>query len=146
MGHELQICFGPFRLDVAGERLWRGTKHLSLTPKGFSLLRYLAEHPDQLLTKQEVLDALWADALVTDASLYVCIRELRKALGDNSHIPKYIATVHRRGYRFIGSTTKDGAPGGSSDCSTSLVGSGADRPARGFARCSPAMRQPGWPS
>jgi DNA-binding winged helix-turn-helix (wHTH) protein/predicted ATPase len=122
MGHAAQICFGPFRLDAAGERVWRNATPVALTPKGFALLRYLAEHPGRLLTKQEILDALWDDALVTDASLYVCIRELRKALRDNSHVPKYIETVHRRGYRFIGSPVSDGISDGSPDRPAFLVG------------------------
>jgi DNA-binding winged helix-turn-helix (wHTH) protein/predicted ATPase len=120
--HEQQICFGPFRLDLADERLWRDSTPLALTPKAFALLRYLAEHPDRLLTKQEILDALWADAVVTDASLYVCVREVRQALGDNSQTPQYIQTVHRRGYRFIGSLTNGQADGELSNRSTSLVG------------------------
>jgi DNA-binding winged helix-turn-helix (wHTH) protein/predicted ATPase/Cdc6-like AAA superfamily ATPase len=119
---DLPICFGPFRLDVPGERLWRDATPVALTPKGFALLRYLAEHPGRLLRKQEVLDALWADAQVTDASLYVCIREVRQALGDNSQVPQYVQTVHRRGYRFIAATTGGRATGGPPDRPASLVG------------------------
>jgi predicted ATPase/DNA-binding winged helix-turn-helix (wHTH) protein len=107
---DTDICFGPFRLDLVGERLWRGAEAVALTPKAFALLRYLAERPGQLLTKQDLLDAIWADALVTDASLHVCIREIREALGDPARAPQYVETVHRRGYRFIGATARDSPP------------------------------------
>lgn len=124
--NQTQIFFGPFRMDLAGERLWRDSTPLALTPKGFALLRFLVEHPGQLLTKQDVLEALWSDTLVTDASLYVCIREVRKALGDQSDVPRYIETVHRRGYRFIGSISGGRAPGGPVERPTSLVGRDGD--------------------
>ncbi len=100
------IRFGPYRLNTADERLWRGREPIVLTPKAFSLLRYLAEHPGRLLTKADLLQAVWADALVTDA-LHVCIREIREALGDDPRKPQYIETVHRRGYRFVASATRD---------------------------------------
>lgn len=101
MGTNAQIEFAPFRLDPADERLWRGAKPVPLTPKAFAVLRYLAERPGRLVTKQELLEAVWADSLVTDASLHVCVREVREALGDRSRVPRFIETVHRRGYRFI---------------------------------------------
>ena len=62
---------------------------------------YLVEHAGQLVSKDELLDAVWPEAVVADSVLMVKISELRKVLGDSARVPQYIATEHRRGYRFI---------------------------------------------
>jgi DNA-binding winged helix-turn-helix (wHTH) protein len=98
---EQQVSFEPFRLDPDDARLWRGEQAIALTPKAFAVLGYLLAHSGRLVTKEELLQAVWADSLVTDASLKVCIREVRKALRDHPQKPRFIETVHRRGYRFI---------------------------------------------
>jgi DNA-binding winged helix-turn-helix (wHTH) protein len=75
---------------------------IALRPKTFAVLRYLVEHAGQLILKDELLDTVWAGTIVSDTVLKSCIRELRDALDDDAQRPQYIATVHRRGYRFIG--------------------------------------------
>jgi TolB-like protein/Tfp pilus assembly protein PilF len=89
-------------LDLQNEWVWRGKQHLSLRPKAFAVLRYLAEHPGQLVTKAEIVQAVWPDTVIGDEALTACIREIRQVLGDKVSEPQYIETVHRRGYRFIG--------------------------------------------
>jgi DNA-binding winged helix-turn-helix (wHTH) protein len=89
-------------LDLQNEWVWWGKQHLSLRPKAFAVLRYLAEHPGRLVTKEEIVRALWPDTVVGDEALTACIREIRQVLGDKARGPQYIETVHRRGYRFIG--------------------------------------------
>src|SRR5687768_10117922 len=101
MAPQTELVFEPFCLDAINERLLRNGKQIRLTPKAFSLLRYLADHSDQLVTKEALLNTLWPNIAVTDAVLTVCIGEIRKALGDISTKPKFIETVHRRGYRFL---------------------------------------------
>src|SRR5688572_4758345 len=96
------ILFGPFCLDRAGARLLRDGRPVALTPKAFDLLHLLASKPGRLITKEELLAAIWPDVLVSDASIKVCVSEVRKALDDGAKTPQYIETVHRRGYRFIG--------------------------------------------
>ena len=95
------LSFGPFRLDAANARLLRDGKPVAITPKALDVLNYLACRPDRLVTKEELLSAVWPDVIVTDASIKVCVREIRKALDDGARTPTYIETVHRRGYRFI---------------------------------------------
>jgi len=104
------IAFGEFRLDVASEMLARDGEPVPLTPKAYRLLRHFLAHPDVLLSKDDLLDAVWPDVAVGDAVLKVCVGELRRALGDATTTPRYIATVHRRGYRFIATvgTAADG--------------------------------------
>jgi len=96
------VAFPPFRLDLSSEQLWRDSQAIALRPKTFAVLRYLVEHEGQLVTKDALLDAVWAGTVVGDTVLKSCIGELRQALGDDVQKPRYIATVHRRGYRFIG--------------------------------------------
>lgn len=99
------MVFGHFRLDVDNECVWRDTQPLSLRPNTFAVLRYLVEHPGRLVSKDELLNALWSDVYVSDAVLRVCIRELREVLDDNPRTPCFIETVHRRGFRFIAPVT-----------------------------------------
>lgn len=102
-----QITFHPFRLDLGNQLLWREEHAVPLTLKAFALLRYLAERPAQLVTKGELLEAVWPETYVTDAVLKVRIGELRKALGDAAKSPRFIETAQRRGYRFIGKVTME---------------------------------------
>ena len=93
--------FASFRLDLTNERLWREADVVGLRPKTLSLLRYLVEHPQQLVTKKQLLEAIWSETYVSDSALKSCIRELRKVFGDDAKAPTFIETVHRRGYRFV---------------------------------------------
>jgi predicted ATPase/DNA-binding winged helix-turn-helix (wHTH) protein len=93
------------RIERENEWAWCGARRLELTPRTFAVLRHLVEHRGRLITKEELLTAVWRDAIVSDAALASGIRDLRKALGDSSTEPRYIQTVHRRGFRFIGPVT-----------------------------------------
>ena len=96
-----QWRFDRFRLDPDHACLWRDAEAVVLPPKTFAVLHYLVTHPDRLVTKDELLDALWPETAVTDAVLRVAIGVLRKVLGDTAQTPRFIATVSRRGYRFL---------------------------------------------
>jgi DNA-binding winged helix-turn-helix (wHTH) protein/Tfp pilus assembly protein PilF len=93
--------FGPFVVDRTRYRVLRDDAPLELTPKLLDLLLHLVEHAGALVTKEELLDALWPGANVTDNALAQAVSELRDALGDDAGTPQYIKTVARRGYRFI---------------------------------------------
>ena len=95
------INFGPYRLDPINAQLWRGEQALSLPPRTFAVLCYLAEHPRRLVTKEELLDAVWGGRCVSEGVLKTTIQLLRKVLQDDSQAPRYIETQPRRGYRFI---------------------------------------------
>jgi DNA-binding winged helix-turn-helix (wHTH) protein len=96
-----QILFPPFRLDPINERLMRDQEVIPLRPKSFAVLRYLAERPEELVRKEELIEAVWPRTYVTDTLLKGCVTEIRKALGDDAAAPRFIETAHRRGYRFI---------------------------------------------
>ena len=101
MASDLPIIFDRFKLDPASGQLYGGGSAISLTPKALSVLEYLAARPGRLILKSELLDALWPDVFVADGALKACILEIRRALGDDAHTPRFIETAHRRGYRFI---------------------------------------------
>ena len=105
MGAAKQHLFASFRLDPINEQLWSGEKEISLRRKTFEVLRYLVENPAQLVTKTALLDALWPQVIVTDSMPTICVGELRRALGDDVRSPRFIETVHGRGYRFIANVT-----------------------------------------
>jgi DNA-binding winged helix-turn-helix (wHTH) protein len=90
------------RLDPANACLWRGTEARRLTPKAWAVLEVLVAQAGQVVTKETLLATVWPEAVVSEAALVVCIREIRQALGDTARTPRYVETVHRRGYRFIG--------------------------------------------
>jgi DNA-binding winged helix-turn-helix (wHTH) protein len=97
------LTFGPFRLEPANAQLWRGSDRITLPPKPFNVLCHLAERPGELVTKDELLEAVWPKLHISESSLSVAINALRAALGDDSKAPHYIETVTRRGYRFVAS-------------------------------------------
>lgn len=89
------------RLDRTNQCAWRGADQISLSPKAFSVLLYLFERPGRLVTKQELLDAVWPDIHVTEGVLKRAVLEIRKALDDPVEEPLFIQTLHRRGYRLL---------------------------------------------
>lgn len=95
------FVFGEFRLELANATLLKDATPVALTPKAFSVLEYLAQHAGRLVTKDEFMEQLWTDVFVGDAALKVCVREIRRALGDDPQQPRFVETAHRRGYRFI---------------------------------------------
>ena len=95
------FSFEGFELDVGDAILRHATREVPLTPKAFAVLHYLVERANHLVTKLELWQAVWPGVIVTDAALTVCMSEIRKALEDTPRSPRYIATVHRRGYRFV---------------------------------------------
>ena len=100
-----QWRFDRFRLDPDHACLWCEAQAMALPPKAFALLHYLVTHPDRLVTKDELLDAVWPETAVSDAVIRVAIGVLRKVLDDTAQTPRFIATVARRGYRFLAPVT-----------------------------------------
>jgi predicted ATPase/DNA-binding winged helix-turn-helix (wHTH) protein len=113
MAAEHHLTFGPFRLDLAQGRLWQGDQERSLRPRSLAVLRYLAEHPGRLVSKAELRQHVWGGTYVSDTVLRVCVQEIRAVLGDAAAAPRYLATVGRQGYRWLGGADEEQpAPGG----------------------------------
>jgi len=95
-----------YRLDLGDERLWNGAQPVQITNKAFQLLRLFVDNPNRLLTKDDILDGIWRDVCVTEGLVKEYVHDLRLALGDDPKQPRFIETVHGRGYRFLGGIDK----------------------------------------
>lgn len=95
------VRFGSFRIDLGNEQLWKGAEPVVLRPKTFAVLRYLAENSGRLVTRDELVRAVWPHTHGAEKGPKRCILELRTALGDRAEAPQFIETVGRRGYRLI---------------------------------------------
>ena len=93
--------FGPFRLDPSGGVLFRDGERLALTPKAIEVLTLLVEAQGSTVTKDELLQKVWADAIVEEGTLASHISILRKAFGVGPASAQYIETIPKRGYRFV---------------------------------------------
>src|SRR3569832_1248657 len=100
--NDKRIVFDVFSLDLVNECLWKGSEEIKIRPKAFALLNYLLNRSGQLVTKEELLNAVWPETFVGDAVLKVTVGQFREALDDDPKSPLFIETSHRRGYRFIG--------------------------------------------
>jgi predicted ATPase/DNA-binding winged helix-turn-helix (wHTH) protein/Flp pilus assembly protein TadD len=103
--------FGEFTLDVVRGCVFKAGEEIKLRPKVYETLRYLVEHPGRLIGKQELIQAVWPDAFVTDDSVVQCTLELRRALDDRSQ--QLLKTVPRRGYLFTAEVIQTPARAGS---------------------------------
>ena len=106
----VQYQFGEFTLDVARGCVFREEREVRLRPKVYETLKYLVENPGRLVAKQELMQAVWPDAFVTDDSLVQCTLELRRALDDRSQ--QLLKVVPRRGYIFTAAVMKRSAGAG----------------------------------
>src|SRR5499433_850049 len=94
--------FGPYTLDPRKRTVSRQGLLVSLTPKAFDLLLFFAQNPNRVITKDELLKAVWADSFVEEGNLTQNVFLLRRALGQKSEDSGLIVTIPRRGYQFAG--------------------------------------------
>lgn len=98
--------FGEFTFKAHEHSLRKGEQEIHLRPKAFETLLFLLEHHGRLITKDELLEAVWRDVIVTENTLSKSIEELRQALRDNPRLPKFIRTIPRVGFKFIADVEK----------------------------------------
>src|SRR3954471_7026641 len=94
--------FGQFALDARKRTVSRADSPVSLTPRALDVLLFLVQNPNRLVTKEELLQAVWGDTFVEEGNLAQYVWHLRKALGDNSENTRLIVTIARKGYQFAG--------------------------------------------
>jgi len=99
-GSSVEVRFGPFCLHPI-EGLRRGSRELHVTPKSLAVLHFLASHPGRVISKDDLVRAVWQDVAVSDSALTSCVKELRRTLKDDAKRPRFIETLNRRGYRFV---------------------------------------------
>ena len=104
--------FGPFELDVAAGELVEDGRRVRLQEKPLQLLLALVERPNLVVSREELRARLWRPGMVVefDDGLNTAVNKLRHALGDSADAPRYVETVGRRGYRFVGSLRGDETP------------------------------------
>src|SRR5438445_2105040 len=95
--HQL-FFFDGFTLDLTRGCLLHEREEIKLRPKSFEALKYLVENNRRLISKDELIHAVWIDTAVTDDSLVKCLKDIRRALSDDGQ--QIIKTVHGRGYIF----------------------------------------------
>ena len=104
------VNFGAFSFDSQNRLLSRAGTEIPLPPRVLGVLELLLERAGEVVTRQELLDQVWKDAFVTDTSLAEAVSFLRQSLGDDPQAPRYVQTVHRRGYRFLQQLTQPARP------------------------------------
>lgn len=103
----MALLFGAYRFDPVNGILSRDGEELPLPPRAVAVLTRLLRNPGNIVSKQELLESVWDGAFVTETSLSEAVSLLRQALQDPPQEPRYIQTVHRRGYRFIAVVHQD---------------------------------------
>jgi DNA-binding winged helix-turn-helix (wHTH) protein len=106
----MQVRFGDFVLDTDTRELRRRTQPIHLSPKAFQLLHLLVENRPKALSKASLQERLWPDTFVVEANLSNLVGEVRAALGDDAHRPRFVRTVHAFGYAFRDTSPVDAAP------------------------------------
>lgn len=94
------IHFGEFHLLAGVDLLYKAGEVVPLEPRAVRVLRYLVENHQRVVTKEELLEAVWPDVFTTDAVLKTAISKVRRALGESAS-QRFIETYHGRGYRFV---------------------------------------------
>ena len=130
-GDAVQVRFGDCALDTERRELRRGTTLVAIGPQVFDILVYLVENRERVVTKDDLLDAVWAKRIVSESTLTTHINAVRKAIGDSGNEQTLIRTIPRKGFRFVGdvrdeegATARDAAhpePLGGRDAVTKLL-------------------------
>ena len=97
----MRYLFGDYALDTSRCELRRTGRRIQLRPKVFDVLSYLIAERDRVVSKQDLLEHLWPQQCVGEATLKSCIKEARQAVGDTGKAQRIIQTLHGRGYRFV---------------------------------------------
>jgi len=123
--------FGPYTLDAGNHRLLRDSDEVALRPKAFDTLLHLVLHHGRTVSKDELLDSVWAGVNVSEAVLTHCIAEVRQALQDDARALRYVRTPPKVGYAFVAGIESAGA--GSASPHPSLQGLPRKPPASAIA-------------
>ena len=98
--------FEGFELDHGGRELLLSGSPVAVEPQVLDLLVLLIEHRDRMVSKQEIIETIWAGRVVSDAALSSRIKSARQALGDDGRQQRFIRTIHGRGFRFVMAVTQ----------------------------------------
>jgi TolB-like protein len=108
MGWQMRYLFEDFALDTEKRELCRGSDAVSLTPQAFDVLLYLIRNRERVVSKDDLISAIWDGRAISDAALATRLNAARVAIGDDGDQQRLIKTLQRRGFRFIGSVREVG--------------------------------------
>ena len=110
--HTDRLRFGSFQLHLRSRELQNGDTRIRLQEQPFEILSMMLERPGDVITRDELRQRLWPQGTYVDFehSLNAAVKRLRVALGDEADNPRFVETIPRRGYRFIGALTEETAP------------------------------------
>ena len=135
--------FSDCHLDTDSRELVRAGAPVPVEPQVFDLLVFFLESGGRVVTKDEILEAVWRGRIVSDQALTSRIKAARRAIGDDGTAQRMIRTVHRVGYRFLGGTTQSASPAGEAEIR--FVRDGAGRSiACAVAGTGPVVICPAW--
>src|SRR5215469_16004955 len=102
----MQFSFREYSLDTDRRELWRGSEPIAVEPQVFDLLAYLVQHRDRVVSKDDLLGAVWGGRTVSGSALTTRINAARRAVGDSGEAQRLIRTLPRKGVRFIAEVTE----------------------------------------
>lgn len=100
------LAFGQYRLEIERRELRRGAELIELEPKAFDLLAFLVQHRNRVVSKDDLLQAVWHGRIVSESALTTRLNAVRRALGDDGSAQRLIRTFTRKGIRFVGEVTE----------------------------------------
>lgn len=136
----MRYVFGQYVLDTDRRELLRGTEVISVAPQAFDLLHYLIRNRGRVVSKDELVKAIWNGRAVSDAALTTRINAVRSVIGDTGEMQRLIKTLSRKGLRFIGAVQETEEPATRSGI---LVKIGEKELTSAFP-CRAAFRQSRW--
>ena len=98
----MQFRFEDYALDIERRELRRGAQQIAVEPQVFDLLVYMVQNRERVVTKDDLLDAVWSGRFVSESNLTTRINAARKAIGDSGQEQRLIRTIARKGFRFVG--------------------------------------------
>ena len=111
----MQFLFGDHALDTDRRELRRGSDLIAIEPQVFDLLVYLVQNRDRVVSKDDVIAAVWGGRIISESTLTSRINAVRKAVGDSGAEQRVIRTIARKGFRFVGEVRESAKPSGPSD-------------------------------
>ena len=111
----MTFAFGDYLLDAGRRELRRGGEPVALEPQVFDLLVYLVRNRDRVVSKDDLIDAIWGGRIVSDSAVTSRLNAVRKAVGDSGAEQRLIRTLSRRGVHFVGAVTEQNPPAASGE-------------------------------